>query len=168
MSNTVIAVIGVVITFIGVVIAGLVHRHSIQQARESWLRTYKELHEAFWSDPDFREIRSWLACDSAYSIIQPIMKKRQLIAEKPSASASISVEEYQVLEKLDRFLHFLLRIAVLNPEFENRRDLWDKLYFGYWLKKFNHQQQRPELKWYYEEFYKQQFEEAIKEPKSNS
>lgn len=137
----------------GVLIAaGLVYKFSRQQARESWLRTYKELHEFFWSDPDFREIRAWLACTDAYAKIQPVLEKRQLIDKENRPSDSISEEEYKKLEKLDRFLNFLLRVIVLNPEFKRRRDLWDKLYFQYWLDQFYHPS-RPELRWYFGEFY---------------
>jgi len=136
----------------GIVIAALVYKFSRQQDRESWLRTYKELHETFWSDPDFRTIRAWLASNDAYSTIQPILEKRRLIDDGPKIAEILNEEEYKVLEKFDRFLNFLLRVIVINPEFKRRRDLWDKLYFQYWLDRF-YDPNRPELKWYFDNFY---------------
>ncbi len=135
-----------------IVIAALAYKFSRQQARESWLRTYKELHETFWSDPDFRKIRAWLACNRSYSTIQPVLVKRQLIDKGLKPVESLSEEEYKVLEKLDRFLNFLLRVIVINPEFKRRKDLWDKLYFQYWLERF-YDSSRPELRWYFGKFY---------------
>lgn len=146
-----------IIGFAGVVIAGLVYVLSRQQARESWLRTYKELHETFWSDTDFRKIRAWLACDNSYSKIRPTLKKRQMINNEPCLSDSMSEEEYRILEKLDRFLNFLMRVVVINPEFKKREDLWEKLYFRYWLKQFGHPN-RPELRWYLRKFYPQLYD----------
>jgi hypothetical protein len=138
----------------GLIAAVLVYKFSRQQARESWLRTYKELHEFFWSDSDFQEIRAWLACNRSYAKIQPILEKRQLIAKEHGLSDSLSEEEYKMLERLDRFLNFLLRVIVINPDFKRRKDLWDKLYFQYWLDQFYHPN-RPELRWYFEEFYEE-------------
>ena len=147
------AAMGLVITGLGVLIGWLGLRHSHQLARDSWLRTYKDLHEVFWSDPDFPKIRAWLACDSAYSQVVPVLRKRMKIDQEPAAQLSLTEDEYAQLEKLDRFLNFMMRvITVLKPEFTRRKDLWTKLYFDYWLAQFG-KESRRELAWYLERFY---------------
>lgn len=146
MADSISSIIQGVIGVAGLLIAGLVYLHSRMQNKESWLRVYKELHETFWADSDFREVRLWLACESAYQQIQPIIKRRQ------SDKALVSKEDYHTLEKLDKFLNFLMRVITTNPEFNRRKDLWDKLYFHYWLEQFS-DPTRPELKWYLNTFY---------------
>lgn len=152
MSGIISNILQGIIGLAGVVIAGLVYALSRQQKREAWLRTYKELHETFWSDVDFKDVRAWLACDESYSKIRPVFKKRQAIDEEGSVAGELSEEEYRVLEKMDRFLNFLMRVVVINPEFKRRRDLWEKLYFDYWLMQFGIPS-RPELAWYLRKFY---------------
>lgn len=136
----------------GALIAWLGYKLSRQQSRESWLRTYKDLHEAFWSDPDFREIRAWLACDAAYSRLCPILSKRRQIDEGVQPALSLTEDEYAQLERLDRFLNFLMRVVVVNPEFKRQKSLWTKLYFDYWLAQFG-RATRSELTWYLQRFY---------------
>lgn len=134
-----------------VVIAWLGYRFSRQQARESWLRTYKELHEKFWNDAEFREVRAWLAYEVAYALIEPVLEKRKSLAKKEEP-CSLVKEEYEILEKLDRFLNFLLGVIVINPEFGKNSALWQQLYFAYWLKRFGDSNRR-DLRWYLCEFY---------------
>jgi hypothetical protein len=143
------SLMGLVLVFI----AALGIKLSRQQARDSWLRTYKELHETFWSEPDFQEVRAWLANEVTYATVKPVLKKRQAMANNQEA-CSLPLEEYEVLEKLDKFLNFLLAVIIINPEFKKRVDLWQNLYFDYWLKKFG-DSNRPELGWYLKEFYRE-------------
>jgi hypothetical protein len=133
-----------------VVIAYFVLRLRSQQARESWLRTYKDLHESFWSEPDFREVRTWLACNQSYAHVQYVFERRRLLDDTID---SVSEEEYPVLEKLDRFLNFLRRVTVIDPEFKERRcGLWKDLYFEYWLRQFD-DPLRSDMRWYLIRFY---------------
>ena len=144
------AIIGVVTTITGTVVAVFVYILSRQQLRDSWLQTYKELHETFWSDSTFRNVRAWLACDSAYEPLRAVLEKRRAIDEQRLSPTNLTQEEYSFLESLDRFFNFLIRVIVINPQFKRRPDLWKKLFFDYWLLQVT---KRSELLWYLRRFY---------------
>ena len=131
----------------GVVISVLLYRLSCQRRRESWLKTFMDMHHEFWKEPDYAEVRSWLACDVAFKSIAPVLRKRE------KCPSEITDSEYKILEKLDKFLNFMARIVEVNPEFPRQGDVWERLFFEYWLKECAHKK-RKELHWYLKRFYK--------------
>ncbi len=136
----------------GVLVAYMVYRLSRQNQTESWLRTYEDLHEIFWTDPAIREVRSWLASSPAYEKVKPAFVQRRRILEGEDSADQQSSKDYEALEKMDRFLNFLMRVVAVNPAFEKQRDLWQNLYFGYWLEQFARDDRR-EICWYVQQFY---------------
>ncbi len=94
--------------------------------RDDWLRTYNELHFTFWNNNEYAKVRQWLACDNSYKDIEDLIKRRV------KSRALIQSEEYAVLELIDRFYGYLIRVKIINPEFRTI-EIWDKLYFQYWF-----------------------------------
>lgn len=97
------------------------------QRTDSWLRTFRDHHELFWSDEDMATVRSWIACDQAYGELEAVLSKRL------TDPRSISAEEYLSLETLDRFFNFLLRARLAYQRGSRSQRLWDQLYLQYWL-----------------------------------
>jgi hypothetical protein len=60
------SITGTVTSIAGAVIAWMLYRLNKNQQKDSWLKVYKEVHEAFWNDPMMAEVRSWVACEQAY------------------------------------------------------------------------------------------------------
>lgn len=87
---------------ISALIAFLALQHNRKNTQEPWRVTYRELHREFWNDPDIAKVRSWICCDEAYRTeLLPVLSKR--------LSGQVSVEEYKILEILDKFLALMLR-----------------------------------------------------------
>src|SRR5262245_30287910 len=76
---------------------------NFKQRQDSWVRSFNELHQAFWQDGDFEKVRAWIANDQEYSKLDPILQKRF------SGRGKLSGEEYKELERLDKFFNLLLR-----------------------------------------------------------
>jgi hypothetical protein len=144
----------VFISIIGVVIAWLLYRMNVQQQRDAWLRTFKEMHEAFWNDLDMAEVRAWLACQTVYLEIEPILAKRKAIDEAPEDATHLTKDEYVVLEKLDKFFNLMHRtVAVINRvKVGHYMDLWQRFYVQYWLSLVD-VPDRQLVHWYVNRFY---------------
>jgi hypothetical protein len=142
------------ISIIGVVIAWLLYRLNVQQQRDTWLRTFKDMHEAFWNDADMAEVRAWLACQAAYLEIEPILAKRKRIEDGKDDPRNLSKEEYATLEKLDKFFNFMQRtLAIIERvKVARHRDLWHQFYVQYWLNVLR-REDRTLLQWYVKKFY---------------
>lgn len=97
-------------------------------------------------------VRSWLSCRAAYLEVMPTFRKRRLIAEGKRDAKDLSKEEYASIEKMDKFLNFLLRIVTVNPAFAGQQNLWNWLYADYWLEQL-YEEELSELMWYTREFY---------------
>ncbi|MEM6468023.1 MAG: hypothetical protein AAF802_00535 [Planctomycetota bacterium] len=65
-------------------------------------------------------------------------------------SPVLEVQDYERLEKLDRFLSKLLIGSSLRFEFGYQRDLWETLSLKYWLDECL---AKEELAWYLEKFW---------------
>jgi hypothetical protein len=144
----------VVIAAAGTAIAILAFRVNRQGHRESWLRNYRELHELFWTDQSLKDVRHWLASDRAYRFARAALLKRRRLEELKGLGQAISDddyltdEEYEVIEKLDRFLNFVQRVQiVVVPEFRKKADFWSTLFFAWWLVRCR-SADREEIHWY--------------------
>lgn len=127
MDEILIKIAPAIVSLIGIFVTLLMYKFSKQQHKDSWLRNFNALHELFWSDDDFKKIRSWIACDDDYQEIAPIISKRLNSPEK------ISREEYIYLEKLDKFFNLLVKAVEVKEQFFNKNKLWESLYFQYWI-----------------------------------
>jgi hypothetical protein len=145
---------GAVTSVAGAVIALMLYRLNKNQQKDSWLKVYKEVHEAFWNDPMMAEVRSWVACEQAYLEIKPILQKRQNIDEGKLSSDNLNKSEYTVIDKLDRFLNLVLRINVVNSQsnFDDGQSAWRALFVDYWLIE-SMKENRSELNWYVQRFF---------------
>lgn len=112
-----------------IVILIYVYKLNRRQNKDLWLKTFNNLQQKFWKDKIFRQVRSWLACTEDYRNVEKVLVKRI------SESDTLTTEEYAMLEKLDCFFGFLLKVKLINPEFKYQKDLWDELYFQYWVDK---------------------------------
>jgi hypothetical protein len=114
-------------------------RRTMQNA---WIDTYRVLHAEFWKDDNIAIVRNWITSEVAYVEVEKILSER-LKSEENHLNSS----ENQTLEKIDKFCALLIRIQF----FENsrmtktQRDLWNKTYGNYWLRKI---QQRKALRNY--------------------
>jgi hypothetical protein len=104
-------------------------------------KTFLELHKYFWDDNSVIQVRKWLACDDAYNTeLKPILLKRILDVnqaienqKKSNSTQSVLNNEYECLEKLDKFLHSLIRVYnyshILSKKFE---PALKDYFFDYW------------------------------------
>jgi len=137
----------------GVAIAWILYRLNERQQKESWFRTFTEFHEAFWNDPVMSEVRCWIAYERAYLDLKPILHKRRDIEEGKLSPKTLSKREYEVIEKLDKFLNLVLRVDVVSSLLKSNYGqlLLRELFIDYWLKQ-SLRENRAELKWYVEHF----------------
>ena len=147
----------IIIGIAGVVISWGVFRLTKQRMKDTWIRTYAEIHSAFWNDPIIQEVRCWLAYPNVNADLKSILLKRRDIDKAVRDKPSLTCEEYSKLDKLDKYLNILLRAVTLNPKISRKRDLWNALNFKYWLCACL-DSHRPELKWYVQKFYSQLYE----------
>ena len=156
MPDTTINLIDLIGTIIlgiaGLLISWAVYQQTNQRARETWLRTFASIHEAFWDDPDIHEVRCWLAYPRAYETLRTVLLKRQALSDEAQDVPDLEREEFLMLDKLDKYLNTLLRVITINPEVSKHRDLWNALHFKYWLNACL-DLRRPELNWYVKKFY---------------
>ncbi|MCC9603413.1 hypothetical protein LOC67_22930 [Stieleria sp. JC731] len=134
-------------------IAYLVFRFMRQQQSESWLREFAKIHSEFWNDPVMQEVRLWIACPEAFKAgPKSALENRKAIHENPEA-VSVTPDDYEFIEKLDRFLNLVIRILAVNHEVGDKHahGLWNDLYLDYWAKGFVAAD--PLLKWYATSFY---------------
>jgi hypothetical protein len=108
-------------------IAYYAFRITRKQRNDSWFQSFNSLHELFWQDADFRLVRSCIANDASYAELESILRNRS------QGRDQLSQSEYVHLERLDKFFNFLLRAREVSEELEGHRDLWQRIYFQYWL-----------------------------------
>jgi len=147
-------IISASVSIVGATIAYMLYRLSTQQQEESWLRTFKESHEAFWNDSVMAEVRSWIICEPAYKKIEPALIKRRKIKVGELNADTLSKDEYEIIEKLDKFLNVLLRIEAVSShlKFDSNQVFWKKLSADYWVQALL-SDARPELQSYVTTFY---------------
>lgn len=164
------AVASAIASIATVVLLFVAYRFTRQQQQESWLRTFQEMHKAFWDEPKMQRIRTWIACDSAYQKqLLPILVKRLLIKEPEinltaaeyqlvgltANDLELTADDYQLIDDLDTFLNLVIRVDALVRELKLLRDIeetWKQLSLDWWLREFV--QKRPGLIWYSATFYK--------------
>ena len=133
----------IITSFVGLVnsaLAYLVYQLNRQNRNDAFAKSYTELHEKFWSDEDFKKVRSWLANEESYRELRPILKNRLM------ERSSVSKNDYEQLERLDKFMNFMIRAQEVDRQLD-KKGLSEKLYFNYWLKEVR---ARPELSSYFE------------------
>ena len=140
--------------------------------RESRAADLREMHETFWSDDEMKPVRHWLSCDREYSTeCEPALRKREklrelsLVDDPPAKADYLEKNDYQVIERLDRFLNFFQRlhgvsqppgfISLCLTDQQNSKStikFWNQLYFGWWLGRCR-AEDRKLIEWYTNEFY---------------
>ena len=108
-------------------IVWLGHQLARRQRADAWLENLNHLHGLFWEDPDFAEVREWLASDAAYPALCESIEVRFL------QPAQMSHEDYRRIELLDKFINFLIRVRVVDSQLDANVDLWGELSFSFWL-----------------------------------
>ena len=110
-----------------VFIAFFLFRLGKKQRSDSWFRSFNEIHHAFWVDEDFESVRGMIANDERYRELDSVLEKRF------KGRDHVSAEEYRTLEAVDKFFNFLLRAREVADELGGHRDLWERIYFQYWV-----------------------------------
>ncbi len=143
---------------VGAAIAWSVYRLGVIQRQDAWLRTLWDFHRAFWQDEKMERVRAWIACDAAYREVQPILFKRvQGFSGADSGATTISIEEYKLLESVDRFGALLSGYTKIAPdEHPAHRQAKQRLYDTYWTSEIS-MSRRPELRAYLERFFPELF-----------
>jgi hypothetical protein len=139
----------------GTIITVQIYMLSRHEQRNAWIKTYTELHEAFWNDPVMTKVRYWINYDRAYLEIKPILQKRRDIAVGKIEQEELQESEYKCLDDLDKFYNLVLEVKALNAHLKVKFDqeYWTHLYFNYWSSKRIQDEKRAELRWYVERFY---------------
>lgn len=112
---------------------------------DTWARTLRDFHQFFWTDPDCKEVRSWIACDNAYNGVDKIL-------DKTKKEESLTKEEYNTIEKIDKFLALLLSYKQIERKHSMHGDISNRLFDSYWIKEIRGEK-RKEFLWYLGEFY---------------
>jgi hypothetical protein len=95
---------------------------------DNWVTTFRALYGEFWNNEQMAQIRKYLSSDEEYQKLDKILTKRLEKREN-----SLSSEENDVLERLDRFCATMVRVLY----FGNRKmsahqaKLYDAV-FTYW------------------------------------
>lgn len=138
-------------------IVALIALHNSRLNSEApWLINLREFHRDFWNDEKIAQTRMWIRCDIAYRVeLKPILDKRFISPSK------ISIEEYKVLETLDRFCAIMLRVVNADKQPMTRiyRESWENFGYNWWL---DEMRKRDEIHIYIKLFWKP-LEEKIKE-----
>ncbi|RMG05035.1 MAG: hypothetical protein D6735_05970 [Acidobacteria bacterium] len=146
----------IVLGVAGLLISWFLYRQSQQRAKDTWLRTYAEIHSLFWNDPAIQEVRCWLAYPTAYTKLRSVLVKRYALDRHVEGTPELEKEEYEILDKLDKYLNVLMRAVTVNPRLSGEHkddDFWSALHFKYWLNACL-DVRREELVWYVQKFYK--------------
>ena len=134
------AIFGLISSFM----AYLAYLLNKQTRTDNFAKSFNELHSQFWNDNDFVEVRSWLANDFGYEQIKPTLIKKNIKDD------SLTLTEYTILEKLDKFMNFMVRAEEVGFQLA-KKGLWEKLNFKHWIIR---SKERTELWEYYTLHYK--------------
>ncbi len=141
-TGTVIAVVGVVLSIIGLVFTYLFHLLIKQIKRDAFLINMGLIHKEFWETKDCKTVRSWVACDQAWEEVKPTLVKRLADLEEStranpkgttSHATTLTLDDYKKLEMLDRFCNTLFRVERTDPDFNEHRRAYRQLFLKYWL-----------------------------------
>jgi hypothetical protein len=143
----IIADIGAVITGLAAVwVVWLGHRLTNRQRSDTWLENLNKLQGVFWDDPDFIQVREWIALESQYRELSATIETRFLRPKQ------LTREEYKRIELLDKFFNFMIRVRLVDSQLDVKRNLWEELKFEWWIDAIV-KRQRWELFMYYEHFF---------------
>jgi hypothetical protein len=131
----------------GVLIPLLLYKLNLTIRRDNWAKVLREFHYSFWNDDDMKKVRMWIALDSAYEDVQPIFKKRK-------NNEPLTEDEYDVLEKMDRFAALLLAYKNVAPNNRWHRRASKRLFDEYWLTRIT-QEDRSAMYAYMQCFYEE-------------
>lgn len=134
-------------SIVGAIIAFLLYRLNKNIRYDNLLSSLGNFHEFFWTEPEYKQVRAWIACDEAYESIRPILEKRQ-------NNNYISMEEYAHLEALDKFFAFLVLYKNIEPEEIKYKKVARRVFDEYWLGCIT-SDKRPELRAYVCRFYRE-------------
>ncbi|MCB1471242.1 MAG: hypothetical protein KDK08_29660 [Rhizobiaceae bacterium] len=111
---------------------------------DNWINRQSSVYDEFWNvETNFR-VRWYIISDIGYRELVPVLIKRLSHEE-------LTLEEYEKIEALDRFIMPMARFRYFDSEtnFAERRALWDR-FFGLWIKEIR---KRKELSKYIEQYW---------------
>lgn len=116
---------------VGFLAAYLTFRFVDRRKQQSdWERHFLENYLAFWTDEHLVKVRYWIAIDSGYETIQPLLMRR---CEQPK---EINEEDSKVLEAIDRFCARLAAYDVVDKSYKHsaKRIPWVQAHRSHWSK----------------------------------
>src|SRR5262249_29813095 len=119
-----------------------------RKIRQAERRTgYRAMYTEFWKDEDNASVRNWVTNDVEYERVRDILERRL-----KSTNNTLSIEDNKVLERIDRFCAFLIRVQYFEKPAMTRKErrLWDRAYSDYWMGRIR---ARKELWAYIEEYW---------------
>ncbi|MBY6002844.1 hypothetical protein KUV62_02935 [Salipiger bermudensis] len=93
-----------------------------------------ELHDHFWREPDMARVREIIMVDLEYGSVQAAFENRL------EGRQFVSSDDYQVLEKVDRYVNFVLRVDAVTKRYQkngvrpNDGKFVEEVLFEYWLR----------------------------------
>ena len=118
------------------------------QAENRWIETFRALYADFWKDDQIAIVRRWITNEQEYSKLAAVLSARI-----QSDFNTLSPDENDMLEKIDRFCSVLVRIEYFGktdmPK-DRQRKLYELTYRFFWKGKVR---QRQELLSYMNKFW---------------
>ncbi|MCJ8270712.1 MAG: hypothetical protein MJK04_15075 [Psychrosphaera sp.] len=119
-------ILSLLIGFFSLLVGFFTFQINKQKVNDEWLKSFNELHQSFWQEPDFAMIRAFIANNDEYIKLEKILIKHM------GKSKAVTSSEYSSLEQLDKFFNFLLRAREVAKKL-HKSELWKNLYFQYWM-----------------------------------
>lgn len=112
-----------------------------------WVESFRQIYAEFWKDPEISKVRRWITSDDEYTVLRDVLRERL-----KNEANTLSAQENEVIESLDKFLALILRVISFNKGKMNRdqRELWSALYENFWVRKIY---SRPEIKEYVQKYW---------------
>lgn len=149
--------ISIIIASLGVFISIALFNLNREIRKDQWAKNILEFQKLFWANVKCEQVRSWIACDSSYSKVEAIIKKR-------NDQIPLSNEEYKTLEAIDTFAATLAAHIIAPPNFNKKKNIEHRLFFDYWITSINNKD-RLELKKYLNTFYPELFHNYLLQDK---
>lgn len=119
------------LTVIGLLLTFAVTRQRAIEREEEWRKMAAALHKEFWEDERMAEVRSWLCRDNHYQgQLAGVLWQRE-------QSNNITNDDYALLETLDRFCAFMIRVQNVPMDTMSRaqQDAFHRLGYEWWAYK---------------------------------
>ena len=115
--------------------------------RDTWIENYQSLYKEFWDAPGNAIVREQISNDAEYKTLAPILVRRN-----KSPNNSLSSEESEALDRLDRFLSIFARLRFWRKVGMSKyqKELYRISFTHYWAEKIN---SREELKEYIDRYW---------------